>query len=900
VVKCRRASCATYQSNPLPPPNPPTMDSKAAMTDGAFDEIEESYQKVLDGMDGDEQLGAFKGEYEKLHAALQKSHEGEKRLMTKCRELNAELVAAAAKVESVATNDNFSSDDSIAEMEKQLEQQRDSIAEYHTRESQLKDQIRDLKDSIDEMSVELEQGAGQQAASQADDVSELIRNKKQMQSEHETLTTEVLTLRKELDTVTAAQHSSEAARETGEAEISNLTEQLTAKRTEYDREMRKKKQLEREKTVLTHELGTMQGQIDEKQVRLQDMQQELDGARSDIGGKKLEIEKLQQDTEQQNEENARLIRAKETADTDVDRAKEDTQMLKRDLKDKESQLASSKKEAATLQKDYDKSQRDLRTAQSSQLDVEQKRQSLKTEVSGMERDLDALKRDVETKKKRLEEESRAREILTKKTMSAGTETEMQKQLVRTQEERIKSLEAEIQGFKKEAQTQRKLIFHLEKERDRHVNDASVLTHQCMQSIEKNKVLDMQIADFKKKIKEAEMRLKTQQQLYEQVRSDRNLYSKNFLEAQDEITEKKRKLKIMRHQIEQLKEEIHTKENQLGKKHSEMEDVRQEQIKLKAHLDKLQMEREKHDKMVKVMLKEKVNLERMLNDVKGELARKVKQFEEVVNERDILGTQLIRRNDELGLVYEKIRIQQSTLGKGETQYRQRLDDIRLLRMEIKRLQREKIILNKTVSNVEQLKREVHHAQRDLLRERMRCRALEEELETPMNVHRWRKLKGSDPSTYEKIQKIQTLQKRLIAKTEEVVGKELDIQEREKEYLELKSLLARQPGPEVQAQIQIYQQTLKDKQRQLKSMASELNMYKSQSSEYQYEIERLARELQETKKRYFDQKRKDFQQREHDRAMYPSEAAMAETPRFTGGGFSLQAPTPRTTDTLQTTA
>jgi hypothetical protein len=33
---------------------------------------------------------------------------------------------------------------------------------------------------------------------------------------------------------------------------------------------------------------------------------------------------------------------------------------------------------------------------------------------------------------------------------------------------------------------------------------------------------------------------------------------------------------------------------------------------------------------------------------------------------------------------------------------------------------------------------------------------------MNVHRWRKLEGSDPATYEMIQKIQTLQKRLIAK------------------------------------------------------------------------------------------------------------------------------------------
>ena len=41
--------------------------------------------------------------------------------------------------------------------------------------------------------------------------------------------------------------------------------------------------------------------------------------------------------------------------------------------------------------------------------------------------------------------------------------------------------------------------------------------------------------------------------------------------------------------------------------------------------------------------------------------------------------------------------------------------------------------------------------------------------------------------------------------------------------LQNILARQPGPEVAEQLQIYQQTLKDKNRQLKAMASELNMY-----------------------------------------------------------------------------
>lgn len=74
---------------------------------------------------------------------------------------------------------------------------------------------------------------------------------------------------------------------------------------------------------------------------------------------------------------------------------------------------------------------------------------------------------------------------------------------------------------------------------------------------------------------------------------------------------------------------------------------------------------------------------------------------------------------------------------------------------------------------------------------------------MSLSRWRKLEGSDPSAYEMIQKVQTLQKRLIAKTEEVVEADLLIQEKEKLYVELKNILARQPGPEVAEQLSIYQ-------------------------------------------------------------------------------------------------
>ena len=128
-------------------------------------------------------------------------------------------------------------------------------------------------------------------------------------------------------------------------------------------------------------------------------------------------------------------------------------------------------------------------------------------------------------------------------------------------------------------------------------------------------------------------------------------------------------------------------------------------------------------------------------------------------------------------------------------------MRVLKLKVKDLMRELMIVKSKGKQMDDVKREVFHLQKELLQEKTKVKALSEELENPMNVHRWRKLEGSDPATYEMIQKIQTLQKRLISKTEEVVEKDLLIQEKEKLYVELKNILARQPGPEVAEQLSV---------------------------------------------------------------------------------------------------
>jgi hypothetical protein len=135
-----------------------------------------------------------------------------------------------------------------------------------------------------------------------------------------------------------------------------------------------------------------------------------------------------------------------------------------------------------------------------------------------------------------------------------------------------------------------------------------------------------------------------------------------------------------------------------------------------------------------------------------------------------------------------------------------------------------------------------------------KVLTSELENPLNVHRWRKLEGSDPEHLDLIARFNTLQKRLIGKTEEVVERDILIAEKERLVEDLKARLASVPGGEVVEQLSAAQHALNERTRQLKSLASEANMHLTQASEARYEVERISRELAETKRALLEAKKK----------------------------------------------
>jgi hypothetical protein len=170
--------------------------------------------------------------------------------------------------------------------------------------------------------------------------------------------------------------------------------------------------------------------------------------------------------------------------------------------------------------------------------------------------------------------------------------------------------------------------------------------------------------------------------------------------------------------------------------------------------------------------------------------------------------------------------QGTLAKAKIQFKDKESELRLLKTKIAENNNRISVLSKQAANVTGLKTEIYSLTSSLLQERMQVQALSEELENPINIHRWRKLEGTDPDTYEMLQKIQALQKRLIKKTEEVVDREGKMQEKASQIQQLEEMLARQPEFDAADSINVYQQKLKERTKQMKAKAAELNMYQAQ--------------------------------------------------------------------------
>ncbi|NWW08568.1 CFA58 protein, partial [Oreocharis arfaki] len=859
------------------------------LEESAFEALEKDSQEFISILNRDEALEKFRVEYEKLLAIMKKSRENEKHLMEKCRKLSAELVEKSSKV-AVLTKLTKDDGETISSLKSELEKAWKMVDKAHEREQKTKETINSLKKEILRLNNLMKERAGQEYS-----VEDLLRLQEEVTEERDQLLSEVVKLRQSLTEITEQQQETEKAKNEAEESVLQLQQDIQLRQNEELREARKKEKMETELKNLLDEMDNKQAEIQKLQQQIENNTEEQLKIENSLREQQSLNENAGKELEQLKMKNQKLTQESEQQSAMIDDVLKDIGQKTAQLKEAEDEAAQMRLEISKLSKMRDVLQNKLRTAEEQKVDADHERSMLKNQIIRLEKELETAKKQAEIDKRTTDGLVRERDMLNQNLIKATNATQKQIDLVKLHEQSKQNLESEIQSYKIEAQKQRKIIYQLEKERESFINEMSDLKEKILHNMKDLEIHQMQICDYEKEIQVQGIKLKQQQNLCETLRSERTLYSKNLIEAKDEIAEVKMKLKTATRQLDQLKDELKEKDAALEKAHVEHEHSEHEKESLKSELLKMTKQAMETKAYIENQEAEEKKLLKIITEADAERLRQKKEFDKALCERHALGTQLIRRNDEVALLYEKIKIQQAILNRGETEYRQRMEDMRILKLEIKKLRREKGILGKSAANVEELRWEFNHMQKELLREQTRCKILEEELQKPLQVHRWRKLEASDPTTFELILKVQRLQKRLITKTGEVIEKEFLLQEKEKLYVELRHVLARQPGPEATEQLQQYRNILREKTKQIKALSSELNMCETQSKEYKHEIERLNNELLEIKKKYLAQKRKEQQKKEKERSSIDMRMKLpplkTDVPHFDIGDFPLSRSIPK---------
>lgn len=847
----------------------------------AFEALEKDFQEVLQELIGDKSLEHFRLEYEKLHRALKKSHESEKRLIKKCRELNGEIVSNAAKVQTALT---LSKEDqaTIQNLKKEIERAWKMVEASHEKEQRAKETIHNLKLEVANLTHLVEQGAGL-SVHQENTVNDLVRQRDEYLRDRDKLEAQVQRMTHENIGLTEAVQRHESDRMQGEVELANTQDMLNAKRTEAEREMRRRERLEKEYYELKKTADAKLDQLGKFTKDISRQEGQKDVLDKELEGLQDKIETLNNAEEQLSHDIDELRKVHKLEEEEKKKAVRDREELRDLLKAKIEDTKVVTQERDKAQKNFNNLKRRKALDDEARHEIEQSQHILKADTENLIREIDLLRKQVDQDKATVSDIVRERETLYRGIVRTDDKTKKQADLVKLQDSKSTVLEKDVKRVKGDLQRDIAKVCELDKAREKYGIECSQASTKYQESLEELKNRDNKISELRKNYADVRGKLNCQKKAYEDVRSERNYYRRILVESQDEISEMKRKFKIMHHQIEQLKEEIHEKEEKFKKDRFTHSQVQKTCEQLKDQMEKAKKKQQQLNSQKDAQQAEIKKLEARIHDAESERNGQKRQYEEIINERDILGTQLVRRNDELALLYEKIKIQERTRQEGELAYKQRLEESRGLAIKSADLKRELKIERQSVANIDVLQKEVFQLQRELLQERTKVKALSEELENPMNVHRWRKLEGSDPVMTEIVEKVKTLQKRLILKTEEAVEKDISIQENGKLYLDMKTLLAKQPGPEVVEEVAKQQSALKEKTRQMKAMAAELNMYHAQLSDSKDDIERLTRELQDTKRRYFEQRHREQLMR--DASKTDQRPSVTAGPGFTATGATL---------------
>lgn len=163
---------------------------------------------------------------------------------------------------------------------------------------------------------------------------------------------------------------------------------------------------------------------------------------------------------------------------------------------------------------------------------------------------------------------------------------------------------------------------------------------------------------------------------------RNKFEKMYEEARTVRDDVKGQVQIMSASEQQLKETLAAHELEARRLAMAVSKAEREKACMARDVNALQLEGRELRAVIDDLQKAEAALKRSAAGLERERGRLERDLLRVHNERDMIGTQLVRRNDEIHLLHAKIDVLQNMIASGEEEYLQRVDDVRLLKLEVR--------------------------------------------------------------------------------------------------------------------------------------------------------------------------------------------------------------------------
>jgi chromosome segregation ATPase len=577
--------------------------------------------------------------------------------------------------------------------------------------------------------------------------------------------------------------------------------------------------------VTYHDQGILQTQAETKKVEqeMNDIQAETDkGSRAlKLSGK--QVIKLSTELEKQHLKNIEMDNENANRMKDIQQKKIEAKALTDETVkiEKKKQILSTK----------------LAEVEKERMQHEGRRDELKLKLSNTGSvELKMMGKELESQKCQIEGLGREMQMLERRRGLKDKNSILTNDIMASNETTLLNLQNEVgglYGITKECKNKiEDLHTALEKERI-ETQSATMKRDKAIGKLREQKEM---VESLQKELDISELQWKHKQDLCDSAKTECNLEAKSLAENHEEMEIARRELSVIVKQNNSLRLSISHTENNTIAEHYNHYHIDEEKNCLQSNLEDLKREIGNVETKMERNQNELSNLEQRIDDQRKEYDACKNEYSTLTGNRDLLGSLLVQKNSNLDKIQITIKNQRALLHQSELQYSALISSVT---GQLKKL-KEVLSIKQHISGLEKIKNELEMETRSLEhrvhKEKIKTTALREELGRPMNVHRWRALEHTDPQKYERIMRIQRLQKQIITSTEQISEKDMTIREQERHYLQAKRIADHQPQlREVQEQLELYRSSLSEKTDQMGELELEIIMQKKRVMRLHDEID-----------------------------------------------------------------